>query len=130
MKHSVPAIFLFNLKGADTLEFSRTIDLPGNPFEIAIVDAQHLIVAVDPDHRKAGAYDVRRSLLRVKLVDSEYHVSEDVIQNATVLEAEVSSDDDVSEQELGKLLYTAETLRKGNFEGRGDAEEMKADEEG
>lgn len=111
------------------MEPSRTIKIPGNPFDIGVVDGNNLIVAVDPSHKEAGAYDLKQSLLRIKHVDSEYRVSDDVIQNTADLEAEVSLDD-ISNLEMGKLLYSAETLRKSNFEDREAAEETKAEQEG
>lgn len=127
---SVPAIFLFSLKSTGSLELSRTIDLPGNPFDIGVIDAQNLVVAVDPSHKEAGAYDLNKSLLRVKHLGDEYRVSEDVIQLTADLEAEAFYDEDVPGLEWDKLLYSAETLRKSNFEDREDAEETKVEQEG
>lgn len=94
------------------------------------MDAQNLIVAIDPSHKEAGAYDVKKSLLRVKHADGEYQVSEDVIRSGSDLEAEVFYGDDVSVQEVNKLLYSTETLRKTNFEDRGDVEELNVEQEG
>lgn len=113
------------------LEPSLTINLPGNPFDIGVVNAQNLIVPVDPtDKEEDGTYNLKKSLLRVTHADGEYKVSEDVIQHAADLEAEASSVDDVSSLEMEKLLYSAETLRKSNFEDREDGDGIKAEQEG
>lgn len=126
----MPAIFLFNLDKEGGLEFSRTIDLVGNPFDIGIVDGQTLIVAVDPSHEEAEPFDLSKSLLRIRQVDGEYRVSEDVIQDNADLEADASSEDDISGMERNKMLYSAEMLRKTNFEDRDAAEETKVEQEG
>ncbi|KAJ4396974.1 tRNA (guanine-N(7)-)-methyltransferase non-catalytic subunit trm82 [Gnomoniopsis smithogilvyi] len=126
----VPAIFLFTLSTTGSLEPSGTIRLPGNPFSIGVVEAQQLIVAVDPSHKDAGAYDLKKSLLRINHLMDEYRVSEDVIQDTAELEAEALSDDDISDMEMDKLLYNAEMLRKSNFEDREAAEETKIEQEG
>lgn len=113
------------------LEPSATIDLPGNPFDIGVDNAQSLIIPVDPtDKAEDGTFDVKKSLLRVTHADGEYKVLEDVIQHATELEAETPSVDDVSSIEMEKLLYSAETLRKSNFEDREDGDGTKIEQEG
>lgn len=89
-----------------------------------------MIVAVDPSRKESGAYDLKKSLLRIKHVDGEYRVSEDVIQHTVDVESEVFFGDDVSAEELDKLLYSAETLRKSNFEDREGAGETKIEQEG
>lgn len=129
--NSVPAMFLFSMNDKGDLEPSLTIDLPGNPFDIAVVNAQNLIVPVDPtDKQEDGMYDLKRSLLRITHADGEYKVSEDVIQQAEDLDAESSSVDYVSSIEMEKLLYSAETLRKSNFEDREDGDGTKVEQEG
>lgn len=113
------------------VEPSLTIGLPGNPFDIGVVNAQNLIVPVDPAGKEEdGTYDLQKSLLRVTHTDGEYKVSEDVTQDGADLEAEISSVDDVSSIEMEKLLYSAETLRKSNFEDREDGDGTKVEQEG
>lgn len=125
LRNSVPAIFLYSLKDSGVFEFSRTINLPGNPFELGVEDDKKLIVAVDPSGKEAGEYDVKKSLLRVEYVDGEYRVSEDVIKDAESLDAEVFLNDDVPAEEFERMLYSAETLRKVYFDEKGDEEEIK-----
>lgn len=128
---SVPAIFLFNMNDKGDLEPSLTIDLPGNPFDVGVVNGQNLIVPVDPTEKgEDGMYDLNKSLLRVTHADGEYRVSEDVIQNAADLETEASAVDEVSSIEMEKMLYSAETLRKSNFEDREDGDGTKVEQEG
>lgn len=125
LRNRVPAIFLYSLKDSGVFEFSRTINLPGNPFELGVEDDKKLIVAVDPSGKEAGEYDVKKSLLRVEYVNGEYRVSEDVIKDAESLDAEVFLNDDVPAEEFERMLYSAETLRKVYFDEKGDEEEIK-----
>lgn len=117
-KHSVPALFLFVLKDTGYLKFSRTIKLPGNPLEVGVVDTTRLVVAVDPI-QETGDYDVFKSLLKVEHADGEYHISDGLVKDIP----DVSKEDaNVSAEEMKRLLYSAETLRKLDAEGAGDAE--------
>lgn len=127
--HSVPAIFLFNLQDSGALEFSNTIHLPGNPFEVGVVDDKKLLVAVDPRQKDAGTYDIKKSLLTVEHADGGYKVLEDVIKDAGSLEAEILSSEDIPSDELDKMLYSAETLRKIYPEDKVDAEDIKGEQD-
>ncbi|ROV99967.1 hypothetical protein VMCG_06237 [Cytospora schulzeri] len=117
----VPAIFMFTLKAAGSLEFSRTISLPGNPLELEVVDGDRLLVAVEPSTREAGGeYDVTKSVLKVEHVNGEYQVSEGVVKDVPDLGV---NETDIAEEEMQMLLYSAENLRKMEFEdGGADAE--------
>ncbi|CAN8099130.1 unnamed protein product [Discula destructiva] len=123
----VPAIFLYRLKDSGALEYSSTINLPGNPFEVGVQDNNKLIVAFDPSNKQAGEFDVKKSLLRVEHVGGEYQVSEDVVKDVASVAAEVSSSDDVTPEEFEKMLYSAETLRKIYLEERVPADEINDD---
>lgn len=111
-KYSVPALFLFILQDTGSLEISRTIRLPGNPLEVGVVDGTNLVVAVEPIH-ETGDYDVFKSLLKVEHLNGGYQISEGLVKDVP----EVSNEDsDVSAEELKRLLYSAETLRKLDVE--------------
>lgn len=113
--YSVPALFLFILKDTGSLEFSRTVKLPGNPLEVGVVDATNLVVAIDPIH-ETGDYDVFKSLLKVEHTNGEYQISDGLVRDIP----DVSNEDaDVSAEELKRLLYSAETLRKLDTEDAG-----------
>lgn len=119
---SVPALFIFNLKDTGSLEFSHSIRLPGNPLEIGIVDGEKLVVATDPSHKEdGGGYDLRKSLLEVKHASGEYQVLDELVKDLP--EASEAEDADIPDEELQRLLYSAEALRKiESEEGAADAE--------
>lgn len=117
--YSVPAVFMFILQASGSLEFSRTISLPGNPMDIAIVSSEKAVVAVDPGHESASGGDLKKSLLKVEHINGEYKASDDLVQDISDLG---DGETDVSEEELQKLLYSAETLRKMESEDGADAE--------
>lgn len=111
---------MFTLKATGSLKYSRTIGLPGNPLELEVVDGEKLLVAVEPHAREAGEYDAKKSLLKVEHVNGEYQVSDGVVQDVPDLG---DSETDVTEEEAQLLLYSAENLRKMDFEdGGADAE--------
>lgn len=118
--HSVPAIFIFTLKAAGSPEFSRTITLPGNPLELQVVNGERLLIAVEPKAREAGEYDAKQSILKVEHADGEYRVSDGVVRYVPDLG---DNETDLAEEEMQMLLYSAENLRKMEFEdGGADAE--------
>jgi hypothetical protein len=111
---------MFTLKAAGSLAFSRTITLPGNPLELQVVDGEKLLVAVEPEAREAGEYDAKKSLLKVEHVDGEYRVSDGVVKDVPDLG---DNETDLAEEEMQMLLYSADNLRKMEFEdGGADAE--------
>lgn len=116
----VPAIFIFTLKAAGSPEFSRTITLPGNPLELQVVNGERLLIAVEPKAREAGEYDAKQSILKVEHADGEYRVSDGVVRYVPDLG---DNETDLAEEEMQMLLYSAENLRKMEFEdGGADAE--------
>lgn len=116
---SVPALFLFTLKDTGSLEFSCTIRLPGNPLDLGVVDAAKIVVAVDLG-QEGIEDDLFKSLLQVERADGEYRIGEDIVKDVPDVGKE---DTDVPVEELNKLLYSAETLRKTDYEdGGADAE--------
>ncbi|ROW16098.1 hypothetical protein VPNG_01944 [Cytospora leucostoma] len=116
----VPAIFIFTLKANGSLDFSRTIRLPGNPLEVDVVDGETLLVAAEPNARDAGEYDTKKSILKVEHVNGEFQVSDGVINDIPDLG---DNETDLTEEEMQALLYSAENLRKMEFDEPGaDAE--------
>lgn len=97
------------LKDTGSLEFSRTVNLPYNVLEVGVVDGEKLIVAVDPNRKEAGEYDLQKSLMMVEHANGDYQIPDDPVTNVADLNQE---DIDVSYEELQRLLYSAETLRK------------------
>lgn len=128
-EYSVPAIFLFNLKDPGALDFTRTINLPGNPFEVGVVDGKTLIVALDPSNKEPGEYSVKKSLVRLAYANGDYQISEDVVKNVGSEEADIFSSEDIPADEYDKMLYSAETLRKIYLEDRIEADEVKEEPE-
>lgn len=106
---SVPALFLFMLKDTGSLEFSQTVHLPGNALEVGVVDGEKLIVAVDPNQKEARDYDLQKSLVMVEYANGEYQIADNVVTDVADLNTE---DMDVPDEEVQRLLYSAETLRK------------------
>lgn len=81
-----------------------------------------LVVAADPSQKEdSSAFDLKNSLLKVKYQSGEYQVSDDLVKDLP--EGSEEEDADVSDEELQRLLYSAETLRKlESEEGAADAE--------
>lgn len=83
-------------------------------------------MAVDPTHKEAGEERVKKSLLRVECVNGEYQVSDELLKNVGIVDANLFSNDDVPADEYDRMLYSAETLRKVVFdEDRGGADETR-----
>ncbi|KUI66780.1 tRNA (guanine-N(7)-)-methyltransferase non-catalytic subunit trm82 [Cytospora mali] len=116
----VPAIFMFTLKTSGSLEFARMISLPSNPLEVEVVDGERLLVAVEPNALESGEYDAKKSLLKVEHINGEYQVSDEVVNDVPDLG---DNETDIATEEIQMLLYSAENLRKMDFEDGGpDAE--------
>lgn len=118
--HSVPAIFLYTLKTAGTLDYERHISLPGSPLEVEVVDGHRLVVAVEPVRTEGGGYDLSKSLLRVEYVGEQYQVTDGLVGLVPDLG---EHETDLAEDEVQTLLFNAENLRKTDSEeGPAEAE--------
>lgn len=85
-----------------------------------MVDGETLLVAAEPNAREASEYDTKKSILKVKHVDGQYQVSDDVVKEIPDLG---DNETDLTEEEMQALLYSAENLRKMEFDEPGaDAE--------
>lgn len=113
-------ILVFELQD-NTLNHVQTMRLPGNPLDMAMYKAEgqtvKLIVAVDP---VPGTSDNQMdpSLLTLD-VDNSGKVSTPNV----LFPAVETADDDIPRDELDKILYTVENLRKTEFEDSDDAEQ-------
>ncbi|KAJ0121337.1 wd repeat domain-containing protein [Diaporthe amygdali] len=116
----VPAIFMFSLGATGALDYLRTISIPGMPLEVQVVDEARLVVAVEPVRTGGGEYDLSKSLLKVEHVGDQYQVTDGLVGNAPDLG---EHETDLAEDELQTLLFSAENLRKTDFEeGVGEVE--------
>lgn len=116
----MPAIFLFTLRAAGTLDYVRNISLPGNPLEVEVVDGDRLVVAVEPTRSEGEEYDLSKSLLKVEHVGEQYQVTDGLIGQVPDLG---EHETDLAEDEVQTLLFNAENLRKTDFEeGLAEAE--------
>lgn len=111
---------MFALRTTGTLDYLRTINLPGSPLEVEVVDSDRLVVAVEPTRTEGGEYDLSKSLLKVEHVGDQYQVTDGLVGNVPDLG---EHETDVAEDEMRTLLFNAENLRKTDSEeGVADAE--------
>lgn len=96
---SVPALFLYELLEDNSLEYRETIKLPGNPFDVEIIDPSRLVVVVDPAEENASSLIV--------LNKEEAGWQQRVVENLPA-----GGEHNISRKELEKILYTTESLRK------------------
>lgn len=83
------------------------------------MDNDKLVVAVDQVHKEVPEHGLEKYLLRVESTNDEYQVLGDLIKDTQDLNTE---DEDIPEEELQRLLYSAETLRKlESADAAGDA---------
>lgn len=101
-------MFRFELTGEGSLRYTNTYELPGNPLSLQ-VRGGFLIVAVDMP---------KAALLQVNL-QGDPQVITGVYQED---KAEGEEDIALSTDELSKLLFTMENLRKMDFEDGADTE--------
>lgn len=121
-------LFFYNLDASGTLEFSRPIPLGlANPLDVAVVNSDKLAVAMDLGLSRGGANEHWHSLIQVQRSTNgsgDYSVGTGLLKSAAMgASADLGDgEEDASETEVQKLLYSAETLRKTNFEDGADAE--------
>lgn len=107
--HSVPAIFMFALDAQGVLQYRRTIEMEGNPLDIAVLKSTHagarVAVAVDPSSSQEPGSS---SLLSIEYANGAYEVSDGFVSYKGLDD----EDSDITVDELKKMLYTAEAQRK------------------
>ncbi|CAJ2501808.1 Uu.00g046610.m01.CDS01 [Anthostomella pinea] len=113
----VPALFIFQLKDNNTLEHVQTLQLPGNVLDVTAVKAANsqtpkLVAAVDPTNDAESNHldnNFQQSLLLFELDGSgSTWTPKGTIQGGPA----ASEDLEVARDELDKVLYTVEQLRK------------------
>ncbi|KAK0618140.1 hypothetical protein B0T17DRAFT_618768 [Bombardia bombarda] len=120
----VPALFCYELKEG-SLHHVQTIPTPGNPLDIdylkpvASVSAPRILLAVDPDISGDGTGRGGPSLLVLSWEPASasggWHLASGGSQGPSGDEekkGEQEGEDEISNQELQRILYTTETLRK------------------
>jgi hypothetical protein len=117
--NSVPAVFHWNLSPEGKLQHCKIIALPSNPLDIAIsaTTEPKLIVTVDPSGSESSL-----SLIAYTLASGEAwllptNTFDESAPEGTVL--------DVSSEQIKKLLYTVESLRKRGAQAGGEADEQE-----
>lgn len=106
-----PAIFLFQLQADNTVSHSGTLALHGNPLDVVVFGslAQSLLVAIDVP-------DSDGEILVFERDEKAWAPRQPVrgVANSTDEHSLLSRDD------LDKVLYTVENLRKTGNDGGGD----------
>lgn len=120
--YSVPALFIYRLQASGVLEFQSPIILGGPPMDVAVINSKELVVAMDLSLEKDSQNFVSSSLIRVQYVEGGgYSVENKLIKEATAADLG-DGEVDASGADIQKLLYSAETLRKMDFEDGADAD--------
>ncbi|KAK4239810.1 hypothetical protein C8A03DRAFT_42590 [Achaetomium macrosporum] len=105
----VPAVFLYELLEDNTLQHRETVPLPGNVLDVEVIElpgaAQRLLVAVDCSF---STDEPEKSTSSLIVLDKQ----EAAWQQTKVENLPAGGDINVSEDELQKILYTTESLRK------------------
>ncbi|KAI3534756.1 WD repeat domain-containing protein [Colletotrichum filicis] len=110
---SVSAILVLRLAEDNTLSHVQTISLPGNPLHVAPIATENsmtsILVTIDPSENDAAP----NGIVSFRWTGAAFSSQDLGIQDASVSEAEF----DMSHEQVRKLLYNTEDLRK-----RGDDE--------
>ncbi|KAK1730710.1 hypothetical protein CaCOL14_002808 [Colletotrichum acutatum] len=111
---SVSAILVLRLAEDNTLSHVQTISLPGNPLHVAPIATENsmtsILVTIDPAENDAAP----NGIVSFRWTGAAFSSQDLGIQDASVSEAEF----DMSHEQVRKLLYNTEDLRK-----RGDDEQ-------
>ncbi|KAK3310570.1 uncharacterized protein B0T15DRAFT_42422 [Chaetomium strumarium] len=105
----LPAVFLYELLEDNTLQHRETVRLPGNLLDVEVIElsgeAQRLLAAVDFDSSTDEANRSSSSLIILDKQEAGWQKSK--VENLPAI-----GDINISEDELQKILYTTESLRK------------------
>ncbi|KAJ0330399.1 hypothetical protein COL5a_003462 [Colletotrichum fioriniae] len=111
---SVSAILVLRLAEDNTLSHVQTISLPGNPLHVAPIATENsmtsILVTIDPAENDTAP----NGIVSFRWTGAAFSSQDLGIQDASVSEAEF----DMSHEQVRKLLYNTEDLRK-----RGDDEQ-------
>ncbi|KAL2136040.1 hypothetical protein VTI74DRAFT_5776 [Chaetomium olivicolor] len=102
----VPALFCYELLKDNTLQHRETIQLPGNSLDVEVIEstgsAPRLLVGVDPAEENSSSLIV---------LDKEVH-GDAGWRQSKVQNLPTAGEHKISRDELEKILYTTESLRK------------------
>ncbi|KZL73543.1 WD repeat domain-containing protein [Colletotrichum tofieldiae] len=117
---SVSAIFVLRLSEENTLTHVQTISTPGNPLHVAPVASDssvtNILVTIDPAENDSAPNGV----VSFRWTGAAFSSQDLGIQDAGVSEGEF----DMSHEQVRKLLYNTEDLRKRSEEEQGDEAEQ------
>lgn len=110
-------MFFYHLSPDGTLVQVQTVRLPGNPLDVALpqrAGGPALLVAVDLNADVGGSAS---SVLAFELLSGEHRRWQQQ-QSFSLQDSNLDdgSSADVGAEELGKLLYTTENLRKADMD--------------
>lgn len=113
---SVSAIFVLRVLEDNTLAHVQTISLPGNPLYVAHLSSDSsltsILVAVDP----AENSNLPTSIVSFKWTGAAFSSQDLGVQDASLSDGEF----DMSREQVRKLLYNTDDLRKRGDEERGE----------
>lgn len=102
----MPALLHYELLEDNSLKFHEAIRLPGNPLDVELVEAlgaaQRLLVAVDPSASVEGS---NSSLVVLSKEQAGW-------QQGKVENLLAAGEINISTEELQRILYSTESLRK------------------
>ncbi|KAK3498627.1 hypothetical protein B0T13DRAFT_417533 [Neurospora crassa] len=115
----IPLLLIYTLTSTNTLQHTQTLSLLGNPLDVEYLKAESkLLVSIDPNtssetQEEEASNGGVSSILALSFDDSEssWKVTIGGLKATEAAEEESSS---LSPQDLQKLLYTTESLRKTN----------------
>ncbi|KAI1322216.1 hypothetical protein F5Y16DRAFT_51500 [Xylariaceae sp. FL0255] len=110
----VPALFIFHITHGDsTLSHSQTLRLPGNPLDIIMLDtagtAPRLLTSVDSESSSLLVLEQRESIWTIHSSISSPFNAEKFMS--------------MSREDLDKILYTTENLRKSDMDNAANGED-------
>lgn len=116
--NSIPLLLIYTLTSANTLQHTQTLSLLGNPLDVEYLKAESkLLVSIDPNTSSETQEEEANnggvsSILALSFDDSEssWKVTTGGLKVTEAAEDESS----LTPQDLQKLLYTTESLRKTN----------------
>ncbi|KAL2880008.1 tRNA (guanine-N(7)-)-methyltransferase non-catalytic subunit trm82 [Colletotrichum sp. CLE4] len=116
---SVSAILVLRLAEDNTLSHVQTISLPGNPLHVAPIATENsmtsILVTIDPAENE----DAHNGIVSFRWTGAAFSSQDLEIQDASVSEAEF----DMSHEQVRKLLYNTEDLRKRGDDEQGEEAE-------
>ncbi|KAF6841236.1 WD40 repeat domain-containing protein [Colletotrichum plurivorum] len=118
---SVPAIFVLRVSEQNTLSHVQTVSLSGNPIHVAPISGESslssILVAIDPAEADTGL----NGIASYRWTGAAFSSSQDL---RPVDESLSEAEFDMSHEQVRKLLYNIEDLRK---QGGHDGDEEQAD---